>query len=66
MFKCNCPHEVRAGCSEPQCAHFDFRTLMAAQAWELYPQETGSHRKAFMDGAKWARDLLTQQLGESK
>lgn len=22
MFKCNCPHEVRAGCSEPKCPHY--------------------------------------------
>jgi|SRR6185369_7758836 len=22
MFKCNCPHEVRGGCSEPKCPHY--------------------------------------------
>ena len=22
MFRCNCPHEVRAGCSEPKCPHY--------------------------------------------
>lgn len=22
MFKCNCPHEVRAGCFEPKCPHY--------------------------------------------
>jgi len=22
MFRCNCPHEVRSGCSEPRCAHY--------------------------------------------
>lgn len=21
MFQCNCPHEVRSGCSEPACPH---------------------------------------------
>lgn len=62
MFKCNCPHEVRAGCSEPQCSHFDFRVLMVSEARERYPQEGGTYRKAFIDGAKWARDVLNQQL----
>jgi hypothetical protein len=62
MFKCNCPHEVRSGCSEPECPHFDFRTLMVSEARERYPQETGSHRRAFIDGAKWARDYFIQQL----
>lgn len=23
MFKCNCPHETRAGCFEPRCPHYD-------------------------------------------
>lgn len=22
VFRCNCPHEVRAGCSEPKCPHY--------------------------------------------
>lgn len=25
MFKCNCPHETRSGCSEPKCPHYDSR-----------------------------------------
>lgn len=26
LFKCNCPHETRAGCSEPDCPHYVART----------------------------------------
>jgi hypothetical protein len=25
MFKCNCPHEVRAGCFDRDCPHTIFR-----------------------------------------
>lgn len=62
MFKCNCPHEVRSGCSDSKCPHFDFRILVASEASERYPHEIGSHRIAFTEGAKWAQKYLTQQL----
>jgi hypothetical protein len=35
---------------------------MVSEARERYPQEGGTYRKAFIDGAKWARDVLNQQL----
>lgn len=34
---------------------------MMHQAYELYPQEPGTHRKAFIDGAKWAHSMFATE-----
>lgn len=39
----------------------EFQTLMVAEAHEQYPQSPGSHRTAFIAGAKWGHAQLQSQ-----
>jgi len=47
FFRCNCPHEVRSGCSEPKCPHYTKPRALAAetagQSWSRIDSELSAY-----------------------
>lgn len=48
MFQCNCPHEVRSGCSEPKCPHYQPEQLAQKIAYSGHQQQVPIFERPFM------------------